>query len=58
MLKTVEPYIADEMALLSVQDLVNAYIGFSHPHSSQPFEVLSLIEARLINGVNDLSLGE
>ena len=30
-LETVEPYIVDELNLLKIKDLTNAYVGFTHP---------------------------
>ena len=48
-LQTVEPYIQEELSLLSISDLINAYIGFTHPHVSRPFQITNLIEAKIIN---------
>ena len=48
-LETLEPYIQDEITLLTVGELINAYVGFTHPHISRPFQITNLIEARLLN---------
>lgn len=48
-LTTIEPYVQDEISLLTVNDLINAYVGFSHTHVSRPFQIINLLEARLIN---------
>lgn len=34
---------------MTINDLINAQIGFTHPHVSRPFQITSLIEAKLIN---------
>lgn len=51
-LTVIEPYILDELQLLNVSEMVNAYVGFTHPHLSRPFEVTNFIEERLINLAN------
>jgi|688.fasta_scaffold1262172_1 hypothetical protein len=38
----------EEINLLSVKDMLNTYIGYSHPHVSKRFDILDLIETRLI----------
>ena len=48
-LETVEPYIVDELPILSIHDQAQAYIGFTHPHTTKRFEILDLIEAKLLN---------
>lgn len=48
-LETIEPYIVDELPILLVKDLTNAYIGFTHTNVSQRLEILDLIETKLIN---------
>lgn len=48
-LETIEPYIVDELPILNVTDLTNAYIGFTHSDAGQRFEILDLIETKLVN---------
>ena len=48
-LETVEPYIADELPILSIIDQASAYIGFTHPHTTKRFEILDLLEAKMLN---------
>jgi hypothetical protein len=47
-LSTVEPYVLEEISLLTVTDLMNAYIGFTHTHVSKPFEITNVLESKLI----------
>jgi hypothetical protein len=47
-LETVEPYIVDELPILSIIDQASAYIGFTHPHTTKRFEILDLLEARML----------
>ena len=39
----------DELPILSMHDLVQAYIGFTHPHSTKRLEIIDLIETRMLN---------
>lgn len=47
-LTTIEPYVVEELSLLTVTDLMNAYIGFTHTHVSKPFEITNALESKLI----------
>lgn len=51
-LETVEPYIADQLNYLQVNDILNAIVGFSHPHCTKRLDVLDLLEARLVHVLN------
>ena len=31
-LSTIEPYLLDKLSLLTLEDLTNTFVGFSHPH--------------------------
>ena len=46
-LETIEPHIADQLSSLSIDDTINAIIGYSHPHSTTKLDILDLLEARL-----------
>lgn len=52
--------IAEQMHALSIDDLINAIIGFSHPQSSKRLDILDLLEARLVIvlGMNQVSLAD
>ena len=52
-LETIEPYIVDELPVLSMHDMVQAYIGFTHPHTTKRLPILDLIEARMLNDALD-----
>jgi len=33
-LKTIEPYLVEEIALMSAQDMINTFVAYTHPHVS------------------------
>ena len=52
-LETIEPYIVEEMNLLKVRDLANAYVGFTHPLASKSFEIIDVLEQKLTSMILD-----
>lgn len=46
-LETIQPYIISKINVLTVEDLTNAFIGFSHPHVSERFDILDQIEGKI-----------
>ena len=59
-LEKVEPYLASNIELLTNEDLINCFIGFSHPHCQKRLPILDSIEDRLIAAatLDQLSLNE
>jgi len=47
-LETIEPYITENLPNLTLVDLTNAFIGFSHPHVSTRLGILDLLETKLV----------
>ena len=43
-LKTIEPYITEDIAIMDVQEMIDTYVGFSHPHVSQRPKILDILE--------------
>ena len=50
-LETLEPYFQEKLEVLSFDQLVDTYIGFSHPHTSRRPDILDMIETKLIASV-------
>lgn len=46
-LKTIEPYLVDEIALMTVEDMINTFVAYTHPHASQRLAILDLLETKI-----------
>ena len=55
-LEKVEPFIAEQLDLANLEDLLNCLIGFSHPHCTKRFALLDGVEQRLALMANEGSL--
>lgn len=47
-LEKLEPYIAENLDLLTAEDLINCFVGFSHPHCQKRLTILDEIEEKII----------
>lgn len=59
-LETIEPYIMDQLNVMTLNDVLNAIVGFSHPQSTRRYDVLDALESRLVSacGTNQMGLEE
>ena len=53
-LATIEPYIIDNMQHLEFVDLMNAYLGFSHPHQPSRPKILESLESKLSRHLSEM----
>ena len=47
-LKTIEPYLMDDIAVMNVEDLTNTFVAYSHPHVSKRPGILDILETKII----------
>ena len=48
-LEIIEPYILDQINVMTLNDVLNAIIGFSHSQSTRRYGVLDALESRLVS---------
>lgn len=50
-LATIEPLMVSKVPMMTLEDIRQAYLGFSHPHSPQRFKIIDLLESKLNNQI-------